>query len=271
MAQTEVKKDSMQSFLDDLDAEPLDCSFPSNFKSETEEWVQSVLALMFPYFSPTELSQLPSKEREAVRIEELLRQLLRAVDFPKSQHDRLLEGFWPDLAEARRELIADAIALDEFDPASESVEEVYLAYPGFQAVATYRIAHVLYRQHVPLIPRVAAEYAHRQTGVDIHPGAEIGSPFIVDHGTGIVIGETAVIGDRVKIYQGVTLGALAVKKRLAKTKRHPTIEDDVILYANATILGGDTTIGKGSVIGGGVFVTESVPPGTVLTTTATQL
>lgn len=153
----------------------------------------------------------------------------------------------------------DAEATVNCDPASLSIEEVYMAYPGFYAIAIYRLAHELYEVGFPLVPRLMTEYAHRQTGVDINPGAVIGTSFHIDHGTGVVIGETAVIKDDVKIYQGVTLGGLFVSKNLQKTKRHPTIEDNVTIYANATILGGETIIGENSIIGGNAWLTESVP------------
>lgn len=161
-------------------------------------------------------------------------------------------------------LLEDADAFTKFDPASESVEEVILCYPGFFAIAVYRFAHELYLLKVPVLPRIMCEYAHSITGVDIHPGARIGNSFFIDHGTGTVIGETTIIGNNVKIYQGVTLGALFVQKGLAKKKRHPTIEDDVIIYARSTILGGETVIGHDTVIGGNVWLTESVPPYSVV-------
>jgi serine O-acetyltransferase len=158
----------------------------------------------------------------------------------------------------------DAEAIHAGDPAAESVDEVISAYPGFLAIAFYRVAHRFYRLGVPIFPRILAEVAHQRTGVDIHPGAVIGEAFCIDHGTGIVIGETSVIGDRVKIYQGVTLGALSVDKSLSTSKRHPTIEDDVVIYSNATILGGATVVGHHSVIGGNVWLTSSVPPHSVV-------
>ena len=154
----------------------------------------------------------------------------------------------------------DAQAIADCDPASLSLEEVYMAYPGFYAIAIYRLAHELHRMGFPLVPRLMTEYAHSRTGVDINPGARIGRSFFIDHATGVVIGETAVIRDHVKIYQGVTLGALYVAKELQQTKRHPTIEDNVTIYANATILGGNTVIGANSIIGGNAWLTESVPP-----------
>ncbi len=140
-----------------------------------------------------------------------------------------------------------------------------LTYPGFYAIAIYRVAHALHLLGMPLLPRLLTEFAHQRTGVDIHPGATIGRRFVIDHGTGVVIGETTVIGDGVKLYQGVTLGALVVEKSLSDKKRHPTLEDDVVVYANATILGGDTVVGRGSVIAGNAWLTQSVPPQSVVT------
>ena len=170
------------------------------------------------------------------------------------------------LPEIRALLQDDVLAAYEGDPAAHSNMEIVMAYPGLMAVATHRVAHVLYEEDVHLIPRVWSEYAHSRTGIDIHPGATIGRGFFIDHGTGVVIGETCVIGRHVKLYQGVTLGARSFRKdsegRLVKgIKRHPNVEDDVVIYANATILGGDTVIGKGSVIGGNVWLAHSVPPG----------
>lgn len=158
----------------------------------------------------------------------------------------------------------DAEAILNCDPASLSIQEIYMAYPGFYAIAIYRLANVLYNEGFPLVPRLMTEYAHRQTGVDINPGATIGESFFIDHATGVVIGETAVIKDHVKIYQGVTLGALFVNKSLQRTKRHPTIESNVTIYANATILGGDTVVGENSIIGGNAWLTASVPPNTTV-------
>ena len=145
-------------------------------------------------------------------------------------------------------------------PAAVDVDEVIRTYPGFLGIAIYRIAHHFHRAGVPVIPRVLTEHAHARTGIDIHPGASIGPSFCIDHGTGIVVGETSEIGRNVKLYQGVTLGALSVQKEMARTKRHPTVEDDVVIYAGATILGGDTVVGRGSVIGGNVWLLHSVPP-----------
>jgi serine O-acetyltransferase len=161
-------------------------------------------------------------------------------------------------------LMKDVQAALRGDPAARSMEEIILSYPGLEAVLTYRIAHEFFIRDIPLIPRLMTEFVHKKTGIDIHPGAAIGEYFFIDHGTGVVFGETAIVGDNVKIYQGVTLGALSVKKEEANIKRHPTIEDDVTIYAGATILGGGTVIGKGTVIGGNVWITSSIPPGSVV-------
>lgn len=170
-----------------------------------------------------------------------------------------------EIPEIRRKLLLDIQAAFKGDPAAKSNEEIILSYPGLQAILVYRIAHFLFKNGIPIIPRIMSEYVHGTTGIDIHPGASIGESFFIDHGTGVVVGETCIIGNNVKIYQGVTLGALSVKKELKNKKRHPTIEDEVTIYANATILGGDTIIGKGSVIGGNTWVTESVKAGSIIT------
>lgn len=172
---------------------------------------------------------------------------------------KVWENYVEKLPTILERLNLDAEATVNCDPASLSIEEVYMAYPGFYAIAIYRLAHELYKIGFPLVPRLMTEYAHRQTGVDINPGASIGNSFHIDHGTGVVIGETAIIKEHVKIYQGVTLGGLFVAKSLQKTKRHPTIEENVTIYANATILGGETIIGKNSIIGGNAWLTASIP------------
>jgi len=175
---------------------------------------------------------------------------------------RLLE----QLPEIRKILATDVQAAYDGDPAAKTIDEVVISYPGVLAITIHRIGHQLWLQEIPLLPRMMSEYAHSITGIDIHPGATIASSFFIDHGTGVVIGETTTIGERVRIYQGVTLGALSLPKeeveQLRYAKRHPTIEDDVTIYAGATILGGETVIGAGSVIGGSVWITRSVPPGT---------
>ncbi len=174
--------------------------------------------------------------------------------------------FLERLPEIRKTLTTDVQAAYDGDPAAKTIDEVVISYPGVLAITVHRIAHQLRQQEIPLLPRVISEYAHSVTGIDIHPGATIGSSFFIDHGTGVVIGETTEIGERVRIYQGVTLGALSLPKdeveQLRHEKRHPTIEDDVTIYAGATILGGETVIGRSSVIGGSVWITSSVPSGT---------
>ena len=159
----------------------------------------------------------------------------------------------------------DAVAIANNDPAANSVEEVYLSYPGFFAIAVYRLSHEFYKMGLPLVPRLMTECAHKLTGTDINPGAQIGDSFFIDHATGVVIGETTVIKNNVKLYQGVTLGALYVERELRNIKRHPTIENNVTIYANATILGGDTIIGENSIIGGNAWLTGSVPPNSIVT------
>jgi serine O-acetyltransferase len=180
---------------------------------------------------------------------------------PAGSGEAVVLALFKDIPELRRHINADMKAAYEGDPAAKNVEEIVFSYPSLEAIVAYRIANRLYRAGVPMIPRIITEHAHSRTGVDINPGATIGERFFIDHGTGVVIGETTVIGNDVKIYQGVTLGALSVANRDEGGKRHPTLEDDVTIYAGATILGGQTVIGKGSVIGGNVWLTKSVPAG----------
>jgi serine O-acetyltransferase len=185
-------------------------------------------------------------------------------------------SFLEKLADLRRRLTDDVQAAFDGDPAAKSIDEVIVAYPGVFAITVYRLAYELHVQGIPLLPRIMTEYAHSVTGIDIHPGAVIGSGFFIDHGTGVVIGETTTIGNRVKLYQGVTLGALSFPKdedgrMIRGKKRHPTIEDDVVIYAGATILGGTTVIGRGSVIGGNVWLTRSVPPHSRIVISGTEI
>jgi len=181
--------------------------------------------------------------------------ILSDVDFQS-----VCEKFETDIQAIHHKIDLDLQALFEGDPAATDIREIIIAYPGFYATAAYRIANDLWKKSVPLIPRIITEHAHSKTGIDIHPGAEIGNYLCIDHGTGVVIGETTDIGEHVKIYQGVTLGALSVSKENAGAKRHPTIQDNVVIYAQATILGGKTVIGHDSIIGGNVWITSSVPP-----------
>lgn len=223
-----------------------------NLRSKTELFTEKLFKCLFD--KNTDL------ESDLLKLEKDFKELAEIVCWDEAKNcvkiwDNYLSKF-PDILDA---LSLDASAIDNNDPASASLEEVYLCYPGFYAIAIYRLSRELYLKGLPLIPRLMTEYAHRMTGVDIHPGAEIGQSFFIDHATGIVIGETSVIRNNVRLYQGVTLGALYVDKILKNEKRHPTVEDNVTIYANATILGGNTVIGKNCIIGGNVWIIESVP------------
>ena len=226
-------------------------------RAEVVDWSDRVLRLI-----------LHQRDRSALRAElptlaDVLQKILATVTLaPGLDAGALLERFFVRLPVARTMLAEDVEAAFDGDPAAKSYAEIVAAYPSVWAVASYRVAHELVQLGVPLVPRVMSEHAHARTGIDIHPGATIGRRFFIDHGTGVVIGETCQIGDRVVIYQGVTLGALAPRKGqlLRGVKRHPTLEDDVTIYAGATILGGETVIGRGSVIGGNVWLTHPIPP-----------
>jgi len=234
-------------------------------KSSAQLFINDLLQLLFPHFSENEYYNSNEIESKIYLLRRNLNMILVSLNGElKGKAEKYAEDFFDKLPSIHENLYKDAQAIYEGDPAAESLDEVILAYPGFFAIAVYRIAHELYKLNVPLLPRVLSEYAHQITGIDIHPGAQIGTSFFIDHGTGIVIGETSSIGENVKIYQGVTLGALSVQKGLAKKKRHPTIEDNVIIYSNAVILGGETIIGKGSTIGGNVWLTRSVPPSSIV-------
>ena len=197
------------------------------------------------------------------------------TDICKERAQKVAEELVECLPEIKRRLSCDIQAAYDGDPAAKSLEEIILSYPCIYAIATYRIAHELYGRQVPLIPRMMSEHAHSLTGIDIHPGAKIGDNFFIDHGTGVVIGETTEIGNNVRIYQGVTLGGQSLPReevsKLRGKKRHPTIEDDVIIYSGATILGGRTVIGKGAVIGGNVWITSPIPPNTTVTMATPKL
>jgi serine O-acetyltransferase len=225
-------------------------------RTEVIEWAERTRALV-----------LLERDRSALRSElpylaERLAKLLAKLTLPNGAAPRaLVEGFISRLPAVRQLLAEDVEAAYEGDPAARSYAEIVVSYPALHAVATHRIAHELYRLGVPILPRMMTEHAHDRTGIDIHPGAKIGRRFFIDHGTGVVIGETTEIGDNVRIYQGVTLGARSPRhgEMLRGVKRHPTIEDNVTIYAGATILGGETVIGRGSVIGGNVWLVDSVP------------
>lgn len=262
------ERDETAAFLDQLAREREEYALPPRLRELAERVIHRALELLFPHFAAEVGGRAGAVADELAALRTLLADALRLPEAHCSDADAVVDRFFAALPGIRAALLLDAHAIDAGDPASHSPDEVILAYPGFYAVAVYRLAHQLQGCEVPLVPRVLTEIAHRDTGIDIHPAARIGRSFAIDHGTGIVIGETAVLGDRVKLYQGVTLGALSVEKRMAKTKRHPTIGDDVVIYANATILGGDTVIGEGSRIGGNVWLTKSVPAHSVVTPTA---
>jgi serine O-acetyltransferase len=227
-------------------------------KKAVERTVKSVFRLLFPdthsYSDDLVLNNLND-------IDNQLNKILTGLTDNK---EKVAKKFTANLKNVKKVLLKDAGFILESDPAATKLIEVIAIYPGFFAIYCYRIAHSLAKISIPLLPRMITEYAHKVTGIDIHPLAEIGSPFSIDHGTGIVIGETAHIGNNVKLFQGVTLGALSVDKSKASKKRHPTIEDNVILYSGCTILGGETVVGRNSIIGGNVWLTESILPFSVV-------
>jgi serine O-acetyltransferase len=204
---------------------------------------------------------LKSLQKELRRLHFRLSELLYPLhDDEEEEVTSVVESFFNRLPDIYEMTLEDANAFLESDPSAKGIEEIIMSFPGFYAISVYRIAHELQLLKIPLLPRIISEYIHSKTGIDIHPAAKIGKHFFIDHGTGVVIGETAEIGNNVKIYQGVTLGAIFVERALRDQKRHPTIQDNVIIYAGSTILGGKTVIGRGSVIGGNVWLTESVEP-----------
>lgn len=230
--------------------------------AEVIRFFDDLIGVLFPEFATDRLENKESIQKKFHHLKKEFRSILNQnKECIRSGIEGLEDQFFDLLPQIRARLLLDIDAMYLGDPAAKSKAEVIRTYPGFYAIAAHRVAHELVKLGVILIPRIISEHAHRQTGIDIHPGARIGEHFCIDHGTGIVIGETAVVGSHVKIYQGVTIGALSVKKEDARKKRHPTIEDNVVLYAGASILGGKTTIGKGSTIGGNVWLTQSVPAG----------
>ncbi|MFK7032847.1 serine O-acetyltransferase EpsC [Flavobacterium oreochromis] len=226
-------------------------------KNQVERWVDDLINWLFDINQEYNNYRFFQNKEKLLQIK--LQDILAKTVEDTNQIVVYANFFFEQIEDLHYVLLNDLETIVNFDPAAKSKEEVLVAYPGFFAITAYRIANVLWNLNVPVIPRIITEYVHSRTGIDIHPGAEIGENFFIDHGTGIVIGETTRIGKNVKIYQGVTLGALSVSKDAATAKRHPTIEDDVTIYANATILGGKTTIGANSVIGGNVWLTHSVP------------
>lgn len=231
---------------------------------DTHNFVNDLMILLFPIKGNRKIDLRETEirlERMRLRLKELLIPLEKDLqDTPET----IAKQFFEILPSVYWNLLDDADTFMKSDPAARCVEEVILCYPGYSCLAVHRMAHELYRLSVPVLPRVMSEYVHGLTGIDIHPGATIGKNFFIDHGTGIVIGETTRVGNNVKIYQGVTLGALYVEKKLSDTKRHPTIEDNVIVYAGSTILGGNTVVGHDTIIGGNVWLTESVMPHSIV-------
>ena len=230
---------------------------PSMIKAHN--FTDNIINFLFPVKTERRCTQ-PQIELNLAQLQldfkDLLGPLEKVLDEPI---DINTEKFFKKLPEIYESLIKDAKIFLDSDPAARSIESVILYYPGFYSIAIYRLSHVLYKLKIPFLPRMIGEYAHSNTGIDIHPGAEIGENFFIDHGTGVVIGETTIIGNNVKIYQGVTLGAIYVKKSMGGKKRHPTIEDNVIVYSGSTILGGDTVVGHDTIVGGNVWLTKSVP------------
>lgn len=228
---------------------------------QVEDFTNRLLGILFP-----DLTEKLYKTQEELSFDllnlksELYEMLFMYPNRESINADNKTKLFFQQLEKVYALLKADVKAMFEGDPAALSEKEIIRSYPGFYAIASYRLAHELYNLNIKVIPRMIAEMAHSRTGIDIHPGAKIGKGFCIDHGTGVVVGETCEIGEFVKIYQGVTLGALSVAKELAQTKRHPTIEDHVILYSGATVLGGETVIGHHSIIGGNTWITRSVEP-----------
>ena len=226
--------------------------------SKITNWIDDLFLILFPE------KALSTKGIENLwninKLNFIAFSLNTANDKSEIEMARIADQFYDSIPDIYFNLQKDANALLNTDPAANSIQEIINSYPGFTAIAIYRIANAMSKFDIPMIPRILTEYAHSRTGIDIHPKATIGVPFVIDHGTGIVIGETTVIGKNVCIYQGVTLGAMQVEKSMEEKKRHPTVEDNVIIYANATILGGSTIVGNHSIIGGNTFVTKSVNP-----------
>lgn len=236
---------------------------PSN--TVIAEWALNIIYLLYPEHNKINSPSTTELDKEFIELEGQLLGLLQATTACQDCNNALkAKQFFGNIPELYRVLNTDVSAILTGDPAAKTQFEVIRAYPGFLAICFYRIAHALLRLDIPLLPRILTEYAHSVTGIDIHPGAGIGEYFCIDHGTGIVIGETCIIGKYVKLYQGVTLGALSVDVSLASVKRHPTVEDFVIIYSGATILGGNTVVGHNSIIGGNVWLTKSVPSGSMV-------
>ena len=239
--------------------------FPGYFSTDTS-------ATVFPeYYVGHRLNDLYDRLKNQIEIALLFHGVV--PEEAATHADRSACGFFEQLPEIQRLLLTDVQAGFDGDPAAKSKEEIIFSYPGLFAIYVYRLAHVLYKEEIPFIPRVMSEYAHGRTGIDINPGATIGEYFFIDHGTGVVVGETTEIGNNVKLYQGVTLGALSTRKgqQLANVKRHPTIRDNVTIYSNSTVLGGETVVGENTIIGGNTFITESIPANTKVSAKSPEL
>jgi serine O-acetyltransferase len=269
----------VESYTGELEIDNLESAALPNKRAVIEAFHHLEHVLFMGFYSTRALNRDNLRHAVAERMytahQLLVEQIERALTYdhwmgrtdkilPAGSGEEVVLKLFRRIPELRRKLNLDVNAAYQGDPAARNIEEIVFSYPSIQAVTAYRIAHELCQAGVPMIPRIITEHAHAATGIDISPGARIGESFFIDHGTGVVIGETTIIGDRVKLYQGVTLGALSVPRRdedVGKVQRHPTLEDDVTIYSGATILGGDTVIGRGSVIGGNVWLVRSVPPG----------
>ncbi len=252
----------LENFIEHLYNENLGNGREIPRKNDVNRFINDCIGLLFPMSKPRSVDEYHlGFDDLSLQLKGLLYSMKESC---KQKPEELVERFFGCLPDIYKELVQDAEAIYQFDPAAASIREVVNAYPGFFAIAVYRISHCLVKLDIPVLPRMVSEHAHSVTGIDINPGATIGQSFFIDHGTGVVIGETSEIGNNVKIYQGVTLGAINVEKSMAATKRHPTIEDNVVIYAGSTVLGGKTVIGHDSVIGGNVFLTSSVPPHSVV-------
>jgi serine O-acetyltransferase len=250
-----------QKFINELFQRKYESKNINLCRDKMEQFVDQVIKILFPALC-NQIVEDTDKLR--INLEHLgteLQYILSCLEHELHTSCRIqsiVDSFYQELPKLEHAMNEDAQFILNGDPAAKSLNEVVLCYPGFYAIGVYRIAHFFQMMNIPLFPRILTEYAHNETGIDIHPGAKIDYPFFIDHGTGVVIGETCEIGKRVKIYQGVTLGAKSVDKSMSDIKRHPTIEDDCVLYANATILGGDTIIKRGTVIGGNEWITKSL-------------
>ncbi|MCT4601284.1 MAG: serine acetyltransferase [Marinifilum sp.] len=254
----------LSKVMDDLQSSRKNNEIDMPSRDLAQKFVEEAMNTLFP-ISARRSKSCCAEESLLYQMEATLKLLLLPInDKLNDSIEKVTHDFMIELPVVYRALLKDAEAIQKFDPAADTIGEVIIAYPGFFAIMVYRISNILYQLGVPTVPRLMSEYAHTRTGIDIHPGATIGESFFIDHGTGVVIGETAVIKNNVKIYQGVTLGALQVRKSLAKKKRHPTVEDNVIIYSSATILGGETVIGRNSIIGGNVWLTSSVDSNSIV-------